>query len=74
MENSKISTKTCIVLSTIYLKKSGVQILELQFIIFQPGHKTESHWECQTCMSDKFPFTLVENEVIVQNSSFSRKC
>ena len=39
--------------------------------------KTETHWECQTCMSDKFPFTLVENKMIVQNtfnSSFSCKC
>ena len=30
--------------------------------------KTETYWECQTCMSDKFPFTAVENKVIVQNT------
>ena len=39
--------------------------------------KTETHWECKTCMSDKFPFTIVENKEIVQNtfnSSSSCKC
>ena len=39
--------------------------------------KTETYWECQTCMSDKFPFTAVENKVIVQNTvspGFSCKC
>ena len=39
--------------------------------------KIETHWESQTCISDKFPVTLVENKVIVQNtfnSTFSCKC
>ena len=39
--------------------------------------KTEIHWECQICMSYKFPFTLVGNKVIVENtfnSSFSCQC
>ena len=39
--------------------------------------ETEINWEYQTCASDKFPFTLVENKMIVQNtfnSSFSCKC
>ena len=56
-------------LEKIWCSNFGVTVYH-----FQPGPKTESHWECQTCMSDKFPFTLGENEVIVPNSSFSRKC
>lgn len=27
--------------------------------------KTEAYWVCQTCMSDKFRFTLIENEVVL---------
>ena len=39
--------------------------------------KTETHWECQTRMGDKFLLTPVENKKIVQNtfnSIFSWKC
>ena len=58
----------------IYKKCSGLRLTEICDIkIF----KTETHLECQTCRSVKFPFTLVENKVIVQhtfNSSFSCKC
>ena len=27
--------------------------------------KTEAYWVCQTCMSDKFRFTLIENKVVL---------
>ena len=39
--------------------------------------KIENHWECQTCMTDKFPIALIENKVFVQNdfnSIFFFKC
>ena len=60
---------------TPILKKClGLRLTEICDI---KNFKTETHLECQTCKSDKFPFTLVENKVIVQhtfNSSFSCKC
>ena len=40
---------------------------------FHKNCKTEKTRKCQTCMSDKFQYTLVENKVVVQsifNSSF----
>ena len=58
----------------IHKKCLGLRLFEICDI---KNSKTETHWECQTCMSDKFPFTLVENKVIDQNtfnSSFSGKC
>ena len=49
-----------------YIKKC----LELRFpeICDIKNCKTETYWECQTCMRDKFPFTAVENNGIVQNT------
>ena len=64
--------KTC--QTPIHKKCLGLRLSEICDI---KNSKTEAHWECKTCMSDKFPFTLVENKVIVQNtfdSSFSYKC
>ena len=64
--------KTC---QTRIHKKSWE--LRLSYICDIKNSKTETYWECQTCMSDKFLFSLVDNKVIVQNSfnsSFSCKC
>ena len=76
--NVTIRSKICKVCKTcqtpIHKKYLGLRLPEICDI---KNSKTEAHWECQTCMSDKFPFTLVENKVIVQNtfkSSFSCKC
>ena len=64
--------KTC--QTPIHKKCLGLGLSEIRNI---KNSKTEIYWECRTCMSDKFPFTAVENKVIVQNafnSSFSCKC
>ena len=64
--------KTCH--TPIHKKCLGLRLSEIHDI---KNSKTETYWDCQTCMSDKFPFTAVENKVIVQNtfnSSFSCKC
>ena len=64
--------KTC--QTSIHKKCLGLRLSEIRDI---KNSKPETYWECQTFMSDKFPFTAVENKVIVQNtfiSSFSCKC
>ena len=73
--NNKIdksfACKTC--QTPIHKKCLGLRLSEIRDI---KNSKTETYWECQTCMSDKFPFTVVQNKVIVQNtfnSSFSCK-
>ena len=63
--------KTC--QTPIHKKCLGLRLSEIRDM---KNSKTETHWESQTCMNDKFPFTAVENKVIVQNtfnSSFSCK-
>ena len=54
--------KTC--QTPIHKKCLGLRLSEICDI---KKSKTETHWECQTCMSDKFPFRplLVENLVNV---------
>ena len=64
--------KTC--QTPIHKKRLGLRLFEICDI---KNSKTETHWECQTCMSDKFPFTLVEKKLTVQdtfNSSSPCKC
>ena len=64
--------KTC--QTPIHKKCLGLRLSEICDV---KNFKAETHWGRQTCMSDKFPFTLVENEEIVQNTfnlSFSCKC
>ena len=59
--------------TTIHKKCLG---LRLSGICDIKNSKTETYWECQTWMSNKFPFALVGNKMIVQNnfnSSFSCK-
>ena len=70
--NKPFVCKTCE--TTIHKKCLRLRLSEICDI---KNSKTETQWECQTCMSNKFPFTLVENKVIVQNtfnSTFSCKC
>ena len=74
--NSKIDKSfVCKICQTpIHKKCLGLILSEICDI---KNSKTETDWECQICISDKFPFTLVENKVIVQNTfsySFSCKC
>ena len=62
--------KTCQI--PIHKKCLGLKLSEIRDI-----KNSKKYWECQTCMNDKFPFTVVEDKVIVQNtfnSSFSCKC
>ena len=66
--NNKIEKKSfvCKTYQTPIHKKSlGLRLSEICDI---KNSKTETYWECQACMSDKFPFTAVENKVIVQNT------
>ena len=74
--NSKIDKSfVCKICQTpIHKKCLGLRLSEIRDI---KNSKTETYWQCQTCMSEKFQFTAVENKVIVQNtfnSSFSCKC
>ena len=67
--NSKIDKS--FLCKTCTYKCLGLRLSEIRDI---KNSKTETCRECQTCMSDKFPFTAVENKVIAQNtfhSSFS---
>ena len=68
--DKSFACKTCPT-TNVHKKCLGLKLSEICNI---KNSKTETQWECQTCMSDKFPFTLVENKVILQNtfnSSFS---
>ena len=71
IDNSFVS-KSC--QTPIHKKCLGLRLSEIHD---NKNSKTETHWGCQTCMGDRFLFTLVENKKIVQNtfnSSFFWKC
>ena len=61
--NQSFVCKTC--QTQIHKKCVGLRLSEICDI---KNSKTETHWECQTCMSDEFPFTFLENKDIVQNT------
>ena len=68
IDNSFVS-KSCQL--PIHKKFLALRLSEIQD---NKNSKTETHWECQTCIGDRFLFTLVENKKKVQNtfnSSFS---
>ena len=62
IDNSFVS-KSC--QTPIHKKCLGLRLSEIHD---NKNSKTETHWECQTCMGDRFLFTLVENKNIVQNT------